>query len=290
VIAAVMGDIHSNYVALEACLEDAQVSGAECFVFLGDFVSDLTDPRRTMDLIYATMEMYPCYAVRGNREAYMLAAREDPSAFLPGSKSGSLLYTFRNLREKDLAFFESLPIYDQICIGDCPVEIAHAEQDTDRHVFLPDGEHIAHVFDHMTTQLLLTGHSHLQYIRRREGKTILNPGALGMALGKPGHAQYALAEISPAGISARLLKIPYDVPRVIRETWESDLAAVAGFWPVGALNNVITGENRTIALLRRAEALGGTALEENWARAVRELGYPGTREEMLAFWENIHAG
>ena len=40
---AVLSDIHSNYYAFKACYEDAVKCGAESFIFLGDYVSDLSE-------------------------------------------------------------------------------------------------------------------------------------------------------------------------------------------------------------------------------------------------------
>lgn len=49
---AVLSDIHSNYHAFKACYVDAVKCGAESFIFLGDYISDLAEPQRTMDLVY----------------------------------------------------------------------------------------------------------------------------------------------------------------------------------------------------------------------------------------------
>ena len=49
---AVLSDIHSNYHAFKACYEDAVKCSAESFIFLGDYISDLAEPQRTMDLVY----------------------------------------------------------------------------------------------------------------------------------------------------------------------------------------------------------------------------------------------
>ena len=49
---ALLSDIHSNYYAFKACYEDAIKCGTEMFIFLGDYVSDLSEPQRTMDLVY----------------------------------------------------------------------------------------------------------------------------------------------------------------------------------------------------------------------------------------------
>ena len=62
-VMAVLSDIHSNYVALEKCLEHAVRAGADTFVFLGDYAGDFAYPRKTMDLLYALKEKYRCFFV-----------------------------------------------------------------------------------------------------------------------------------------------------------------------------------------------------------------------------------
>ena len=48
---ALFGDIHSNHLALEACLREAKGFAPEAWVFLGDYVSDCAYPERTMELM-----------------------------------------------------------------------------------------------------------------------------------------------------------------------------------------------------------------------------------------------
>ena len=67
---AVMSDIHSNYFAFKACCDDATEQGAQGFVFLGDYVSDLSEIRPTLDLLYEICGKYPSFCLRGNRERY----------------------------------------------------------------------------------------------------------------------------------------------------------------------------------------------------------------------------
>ena len=69
---AVMSDIHSNHRAFKACYEDALRHGADRFVFLGDYVSDLAQTRETLDLLYEIRDRYPTVCLRWNRERYML--------------------------------------------------------------------------------------------------------------------------------------------------------------------------------------------------------------------------
>ena len=139
---AVLSDIHSNYYAFKACYEDAVKCGAECFIFLGDYISDLAEPQRTMDLVYEIGSKYPTVCLRGNREGYML----DRESFTLGSKSGSLLFTYERLRKKDLEFIRGLKISDTIEIEGVRIEIAHAAMDNDRFYFDSNDGHTADIF------------------------------------------------------------------------------------------------------------------------------------------------
>ena len=65
---ALLSDIHSNYHAFLACYEDALKHGAERFIFLGDYVSDLAMAREVLDLVYEIRDKYPTVCLRGNRE------------------------------------------------------------------------------------------------------------------------------------------------------------------------------------------------------------------------------
>ena len=60
---ALLSDIHSNYYAFKACYEDTVKCGAEMFIFLGDYVSDLSEPQRTMDLVYEIQSKYRCHII-----------------------------------------------------------------------------------------------------------------------------------------------------------------------------------------------------------------------------------
>ena len=50
---AVMADIHSNHIALERCIEKAKELRAEKYIFLGDYIGELSCPKVTIDLLDA---------------------------------------------------------------------------------------------------------------------------------------------------------------------------------------------------------------------------------------------
>lgn len=272
-----------------ACYEDALKCGAERFIFLGDYISDLSEPQKTMDLVYAIRESYPTVCLRGNRERYMLECKSGGSAFSVGSKTGSLLYTFEQLREQDFAFFGNLKIADALEIDGVQMQIAHASMDDDRFYYDDKSGPVEEVFDKMTCKYLLAGHSHKQYMKSSEGKTIINPGSVGIPQsGKP-WPQYAILDISDGEISCDLRVVPYDVSKMIRAQFASGLVDYANCWAIGVLYDLITGRENVVHLLKAVENAGGTNDEAIWRAEAVKLGMKLTEQEILAFYEKQKA-
>ena len=283
---AVLSDIHSNYYAFKACYEDAIKCGAEMFIFLGDYVSDLSEPQRTMDLVYEIQSKYPTVCLRGNREGYMLDCESGRSSFARGSKSGSLLFTYEHLRKKDLEFIRGLKISDTIEIEGVKFEIAHAAMDNDRYYFDSNDGHAANIFPQMKCDYLLTGHSHKQYIQRNAGKTIINPGSVGIPQDGTRNPKYALLDIADGNISCQLREVPYDIADAIHSQFASGLVDYAKYWAIGILYDIITGEECVLKLLETVEKTGDFANEEVWRLSAIGLGMKLTEQEILECYKN----
>lgn len=287
---AVFSDIHSNYYAFRACYEDAVKCGTDSFIFLGDYVSDLADPQKTMDLVYEIRDKYPTICLRGNRERYMLDCENGVSDFNRGSKTGSLLFTYNHLRKKDLDFFRGLKISDAIEINGIRMEIAHASMDNDRYYFVGNSEHSAEIFAQMKYNYLLTGHSHRQYILQDSGKTIINPGSVGIPHGGTRWPKYAVLEIASGDVACFFREVQYDLTDTIHAQFRGGLVDYANYWAIGALYDVITGEELVMKLLERVSDLDCVYNEEMWHCAAAELGMKFTEQEILAVYRerNMH--
>lgn len=286
---ALMSDIHSNYHAFKACYEDAIKCGADSFIFLGDYVSDLAEPQKTMDLVYEIQSNYPTVCLRGNREGYMLDCENGSSSFNRGSKSGSLLFTYNHLRKEDLDFFRGLKISDAVVINGVRIEIAHAAMDNDRYYFDSNDGHTAEIFPLMKCDYMLTGHSHKQYFQKNAGKTIINPGSVGIPQGGTRNPKYALLDIENGNISCQLREVPYDMTDAIRSQFARGLVDFANYWAIGVLYDLITGEEWVLKLLRCVEGTGDFSNEEVWHSAAINLGMKLTEQEILAVYQEMNA-
>ncbi|MCR5427964.1 MAG: metallophosphoesterase [Lachnospiraceae bacterium] len=293
----VIADIHSNYTAFKTAVEYMTGRGIREFLLLGDFVSDTTDTAETMRYIYELKERYDVRLLRGNREEYFIGQRKvrrgetEGPEWLFNSASGNLLYTYELLTDRDIDFFESLPItFKYECEGYPAITCCHGSPASDRELLQLNGDNTKEWLRRIDTDYLLAAHTHIQGETEYEGRHYFNTGASGIAIGAPGLAQCLIlhgADASEPGgpaWSAEFLNIPYDVDHVVNAIYKKGLMD-KGKWFVA--NNVYileTGRDYTPELVTNAKALqekseGHPAEwpfigEEYFAEAAEALGIP----------------
>ena len=301
---AVISDLHGNYYALAKVLAFLRSQEIDGIIGLGDFVTDGPFPQRMMRVLREMQEEFPCYLVRGNREEYLLENLWQPQNWKAGSSTSGLLdYTFRNLTEQDLKFFEQLPT-DGVLIGKMhesgrliPVFVPQEEitPDTCRESLFPAlrlchgapgelrgnfGLHPELLLSHLENldaAILLGGHSHKQEQREYAEKTYLNPGSLGLALdGVGGHAHFAILTLENSTWQIECFQIPYDLEGYLAEFDRAGLETHGSVLARSLKRTLTCGVNYFYLTVKRvrelADALALTDLDEEvWKKAEQEL-------------------
>lgn len=280
---AVIGDIHSNYVGLEKCIEHALGQNPDEFLFLGDYISDCPYPQKTMRIIYEMKRDYCCRFIRGNREDYMLNHRKHPEErWTYSSASGSLLYTYENLTERDFAFYESLAIkgyYEKE--GYPPFRYCHGSLVRSNEILEPDGENTVKIMKGLDVNLLISGHVHFQEEKVYDGKKILHPGAVGVSWHFDGKTQYMMLHGVKSGWEAVFFQLDYDVEKLVKDFETSGLNKKAPAWSKITIHTLRTGVDHNLDCLRYAKRLckeaEGTVTwpdipEKYWQQALWEFG------------------
>lgn len=282
---AVFSDIHSNYHALKACTDYVLEKGIRHFLFLGDYISDCAYPQKTMKLLYELRDNYDCRFIRGNREEYMLSHRAEGEDGwkIPSSASGSLLYTYDNLTEEDLIFFDNLKISGSMAIEGYPEFLfCHGSMEDSRGDLWFGSENADKTLKNMTTDLLLCGHTHRQGIYERYGKKIVNAGSVGMPFGYGGDAQFSILNGNRDCWEIELIQLKYDKEKAVGELYESYLNEKANIWVKLVEETLLTGVDRAteclLLALKKCEDREGTATwaklpEIYWEEAAKEMGY-----------------
>jgi len=268
---AVLSDIHSNYYACKACLEQVAKEGADGIVFLGDYVSDCAYPQKTMELLYQARKQYRTWFVGGNRD--LLLANGEIPPYL-----ASMQYTYENLAGEDLAFFASMPIATEIHIDGCPVfSASHGDFRDTRAELRPGNEEMQRLLLEMNGNLHLCGHTHESFIYEKEGKCIVNPGAVGMPQDGTPKAKMAVMESGGRDWAVRLLSVAYDVEKTVEEMYASGLMERAGAFSRSVIATMRTGHDyklECLKLIKQYEKSSETIDDKPalWARAADELG------------------
>lgn len=268
---AVLSDIHSNHHALKACLDWIDANPVDGIAFLGDYVSDCAFPQKTMELLYKTREKYRTWFVRGNREDVMIEGNI-------GENFGSLRYTHDYLTEKDLQFFQSLPLTSEITIDGYPlISISHGDLHNNRQNIFLDNDAMKNLVSEMRGSLHLCGHTHKSLICEKDGKMIVNPGSVGVPHDGSPKAGMAIVESVGGSWKATLLQIEYDVEEAVHEFHASGLFERAGAWARCVIATIRTGTDYKqicLDLVAKYQKLYGEefSVDQMWEKAVDELG------------------
>lgn len=230
---AILADIHGNYEAFRTCVQFISDRGIQDFIFLGDYVGELAFPQETMELIYALKEKYHCLFLRGNKEDYWIAHRKGQGAEWKrnDSTTGSLLYTYENLTEKDLSFFESLPISIRLEDNEAGEIIAcHGSPFSNTDRMFPDEAGTHEIMDRCDSDLIICGHTHTQRIYHYHGKTFMNPGSVGVPFCSCGKSQFMILHGTENGWKEEFISLRYDVEKAISDLHLSGLDLYAPYW------------------------------------------------------------
>jgi putative phosphoesterase len=251
----VLSDVHGNYVALEECIKYAVDMEINTFVFLGDYLGELAYPQKTMEILYCLANKYNCHFIRGNKEDYWLNYRKNCEKGWrdKDSTTGSLLYTYNNLTEKDITFFQGLLYKGKIDVEGMPqITICHGSPDTANKKLLPNNESTFKIMDNNENKIILCGHTHVQCKIEHNGKIVLNPGSVGVALHGAGKAQFMILHGQNNNWTEEFISIYYDVEKVIYDLHNSGLSESAPYWCKVTENLLLTGEISHGSVLARA--------------------------------------
>lgn len=254
---AVIGDIHSNHIALETCIAHAVDRNVDEFLFLGDYISDCPYPQRTMKVIYEMKQKYRCTFIRGNREDYMLDHKKNPQdKWTYSSASGNLLYTYENLTKRDLDFYESMDIqgiYERE--GYPPFRYCHGSLTKSNGLLTPENDKLEQIMAAMDVDLVVSGHTHIQESAIYGSKKLIHPGSVGLPWYHDGKTQYMILHGTEYGWEEEFFQLSYDVDAVKEEFKTSGIMAKALYWSKLCIHVIETGNDYTSPCLLLAMKL-----------------------------------
>lgn len=249
---AVIGDIHSNHIALETCIFHALERNVDEFLFIGDYISDCPYPQKTMKVVYDMDRKYRCTFIRGNREDYMLNHRKNPQErWTYCSASGNLLYTYENLTEKDLDFYAKMDIqgiYERE--GYPAFRYCHGSLTSSSELLIPENKNLENIMNELDVDLLISGHTHIQKSTTYGDKKLIHPGSVGIPWYYDGKTQYMILHGTKQGWEEEFFQLSYDVDSVIKEFESSGIMEKAFYWSKLNIHSLRTGDDYTSPCLK----------------------------------------
>jgi protein phosphatase len=181
----IISDIHGNYEALKALPEDYD----ELWV-LGDLVNYGPQPSEVIDYVKSRAAL----AVRGNHD-HSVGYGEDPrcSPLFRGMADATGRYTESVLTAPEKELLRSLPLTADCVRRRTKFHLCHAAPSDPLFQYRPpESDRWPLEVKDLSADVLLVGHTHIQFTRRIGDCLIVNPGSLGQPKNGAPEAHYAL--------------------------------------------------------------------------------------------------
>jgi predicted phosphodiesterase len=206
---AVVSDVHTNVAALTAVLAEIATEDVDLVVSCGDLTWG-SQPDETIALMRSLGDK--ALFVRGNGERFVIeisgAGRITPTRIAENPRES---WVPARHSADSLEFVVAVPfsiVVDVSGLG--PVRFCHGSPRSDNELVTPvtSAERFAEFCAGIDEEVLVTGHTHLQFDRRVAGRRSVNPGSVGLPYhdGEPGTAYWALL-----GPDVTLRQTRYDV-------------------------------------------------------------------------------
>ena len=184
---AALYDIHGNFPALEAVLQEIREDGVTDVVVGGDVVLGPM-PRETLACLL-DLDI-PVQFIQGNCDRDVLAQmRGVESGTLPEQVRQSVRWVAEQLHSEDERLLASWPKTLSLEIRELgEVLFCHATPRNDTEIFtrLTPEDRLLPVFQGVNASLVVCGHTHMQFDRMIGSVRVVNAGSVGMPFGEPG--------------------------------------------------------------------------------------------------------
>ena len=258
---AVISDIHGNFPALNAVLEDAKQRGITDYVFTGDYC--LSGPYPD-ECIAAMSAVENRYIIRGNEEKYLEdLIGKDQQAWTDGQMQVSY-WAFRQLSPEHLRFLSALPHTLDFRVNGVNIPLAHNSAAwtgdsefrligphvlarryeakdipldslrLDNHNLLARDPVFQKALSCLEEGVYLFGHSHVQWNWQdpRRKVYLVNPGSCGLPLDLDcTSVPYTVLSVAEDGtVSIEEVRVPFDKRKYVEHLTATEQYKKATVW------------------------------------------------------------
>ncbi|SEW39156.1 metallophosphoesterase family protein [Chitinophaga arvensicola] len=217
---AIISDIHANLPALAAVLEDIKQSGADQVYCLGD----LTDAAPWHNEVIALIREKQIPVIMGNHDEriafdHPVKALSKHSKEEQAARLIAINFTKETITPEHRAFLAELPHSIQLQFAGFRLLLVHGStRSNDEYIYADhDEDDLLGMLEEQRADILITGHTHLSYIRplKAAGKMVINTGSVGRTKEKDRLAAYLQLSIVNGEITPQIRKVSYPLEETI---------------------------------------------------------------------------
>ncbi|MDA4136168.1 MAG: metallophosphatase family protein [Thaumarchaeota archaeon] len=225
---AFVSDVHSNFEALRAVLDDM---GRRPLYCLGDSVGYGASPNEVVDLL----KEKGATCVLGNHDFAALNA--DPSGF--NSRAAvAVIWTSRHLSDENKGYLAEFPLNRTVELAGERVYMTHGSPDDNLGEYVYPTTH-SDMFDFylrkLSVKAIALGHTHIPFAWSERQGVVFNPGSVGQPRDGDRRASYAILSVNGGKVEVEHRRVEYDVETSAKKIIEAGL-------PPSLANRLLTGE------------------------------------------------
>lgn len=210
---AIVSDIHANWQALEAVLDDIKKQGCEKVLCLGDLAMAGPQPRMIIDYVRSQNNWT---VIQGNTDKLIgdfspQLVDKMKSAF--PVMANALLDDVLILEENKKEYLKNLPAQMNLEIEGVKILMVHGSPRRNNEDILPDMplEQIEEILQGVDADLIFCGHTHVPCgYQTNKKQTLVNVGSVGRPMTSNPQACYVVANFENGGFSIEHRLVDYD--------------------------------------------------------------------------------
>lgn len=232
---AVLGDIHSNFVALQTVVQHLEQWQPDRVVVAGDMVNRGPRPLECLQFVQRKQKSDGWLVVRGNHEDYVMAY-DDPQTPRSGPEFEifqTAYWTYQQLNGH-VTDLKAMPFQVDLSAPDgSDIRVVHASMRNNRDGIFPKTTH-DQIRDKIEApgqsvpKLFCTAHTHCPLTRLVDGTLVVNVGAVGLPFDGDLRAAYAQLTWRRGEWQVDIIRLDYDRAQAEQDFYDSGYLANGG--------------------------------------------------------------
>lgn len=216
--------MHANLPALESILKDSRPRNVDIFINTGDYIGYGPFPDETVSILKKTEVL----AVKGNYDRKVLRVPEKEKHWKKSKtfkKWTAFKWAFENLSRENRQYLHLLPEKKFFEISGKTFALAHGSPQDINEYLGPetDRQRLHELAQILGVDFMITGHTHVPFVKREEKTLFINPGSVGRPNDGNPSASYSILSIGRNLAEVEHFRITYDIDRTLSTIAEKGL-------------------------------------------------------------------